>query len=372
MKSSPFGSFYTDIDAAVTPPDEKTQNAMFSNAKLRLLMTLVKLERLGMEDVAGAQWVVPSVLTSQDIKNTKSMLDQCIDKPIAEDRDPRELLRRKYGGDTRSNDPESTVDVNFGSDSEGEDDIPDGFLFPPNLRSKSSALDELKKKRKEKRNQDGEKEPLDDETLEARRQTRLENARARQAKIKSDLFIHASDEESDEEDDQEFFRLEEERRKAQAERVKKALLTGDLGDGLGKKKGGRKRKSDVAGAQNKRQRRRPQAETSGGSDDNEDSNDDILMTGVGDDSAATEKEDSPAEDPRPEPEEDDLNFFDDDLAFGRDSRKDASADSDDQDDAPISKTADADAGDAEDEDAQPTAPGRRRMRAGFVIESDSE
>lgn len=334
---------------------------MFSNAKLRLLMTLVKLERLGMEDVAGAQWVVPSVLSSQDLKNTKIIIDQSLDKPISNDNDPRELLRRKYGENARGGDTGSTGNVNFGSDSEGEDDVPDGFLFPPNLRTKSNALDELKQKRKKKRNQDVEKEPLDDETIEARRQTRLDNARARQAKIKSDLFIHASDEESG--DDEEFFRLEEERRKAQADRVKKALLTGDLGDGPGKKKGGRKRKSDVAGFQSKRQRR-PQAEANGGRDG--DNDDDILMTGAGD---ASEKE-SPAGDTRPAPIEDDLDF-DDDLAFGRDRRRES--DSVDQDEMLATKTADTNiVGDDEDEDAVSTAPGRRRMRAGFVIESDSE
>lgn len=325
-------------------------------------MTLVKLERLGMEDVAGAQWVVPSALSSQDLKNTKIIIDQSLDKPISNDNDPRELLRRKYGENARSGDPGSTGNVNFGSDSEGEDDVPGGFLFPPNLRNKSNALDELKNKRKKKRDQDGEKEPLDDETIEARRQARLENARARQAKIKSDLFIHASDEESG--DDEEFFRLEEERRKAQADRVKKALLTGDLGDGPGKKKGGRKRKNDVAGAHSKRQRR-PQAEANGGS--NEDNDDDILMTGVGD---ASERDDSPAEDTRFAPVEDDLDF-DDDLAFGRDRRRESG--SVDQDEMLATKTADTNiAGDDEDEDAVPPASGRRRMRAGFVIESDSE
>lgn len=325
-------------------------------------MTLIKFERLGMEDIAGAQWVVPSALSSQDLKNTKTIIDQSLGKPISDDNDPRELLRPKYGENARGKDTDSMGNVNFGSDSEGEDDVPDGFLFPPNLRNKSNALDELKQKRKKKRNQDSEKETLDDETLEARRRSRLDNARARQAKIKSDLFIHASDEDSG--DDDEFFRLEEERRKAQADRVKKALLTGNLGNGPGKTKGGRKRKSDVAGAQSKRQRR-PQAEANGGS--NEDNDDDILMTGVGD---ASERDDSPAEDTRFAPVEDDLDF-DDDLAFGRDRRRESG--SVDQDEMLATKTADTNiAGDDEDEDAVPPASGRRRMRAGFVIESDSE
>lgn len=343
---------------------------MFSNAKLRLLMTLVSFERLGMEDVPGASWVVPSALSSKDIKHIQTTIDQSLEKPIPKDQDPRELLRRK--GNSRGDDP--SVDVNFGSDSEGEDDLPDGYLFPSNPRSKSNALDELKKRRKKKQNQDDEKEPVDEATLKERRKTRLENARARHAKIKSELYIHASDEESNDEDDQEFFRLEEQRRKDQAERVKKALLTGDLSDKPGKKSGGRKRKSDGAGPQKKRQRRPPGA-TNGNSDD--DNDDDIFMLGVNTNSPASPKEATAgedtkaAEDVRPTPIDDNLDF-DDDLAFNRNRERSGSAN---DNDTSASKTADATAGngdEAEDEDAPLTAPGRRRMRAGFVVESDSE
>lgn len=342
---------------------------MFSNAKLRLLMTLVSFERLGMEDVPGASWVVPSALSSKDIEHTQTTIDQRLEKPIPEDQDPRELLRRK--DNSRGDGP--SVDVNFGSDSEGEDDLPDGYLFPPNPRSKSNALDELKKKRKKKQNQDDEKESVDEATFEERRKTRLENARAHHAKIKSELYIHASDEESNDEDDQQFFRLEEQRRKDQAERVKKALLTRDLSDKPGKKSGGRKRKSDGAEAQKKRQRR-PQSSNNDGSDD--DNDDDILMMGVNTGSPASPRETAVGEDNkvnedvRPTPIDDYLDF-DDDLAFNRNRERSGSAN---DNDASASKTAGAAAGDgdeAEDEDARP-APGRRRMRAGFVVESDSE
>lgn len=338
---------------------------MFSNAKLRLLMKVVGFDRLGLEDVPGAQWVVPAALSSKELRETVSAINKALLNPVSEgsDEDPRQLLRRRETGSARTSGVHGPLDVNFGSDSEGEDTVPDGPLFPPNPRSKSNALDELKKKRKKKRKDDTEKEPSDDETLEARRESRLSNALARQAKIRSDLFIHASDEESDEEADREFFRLEEERRLKQAANVKKAILTGSLEKASkGKKASVRKRKSDMGisstAAEPKRQRRRS---GSAGSDAASDADGDILMAELDAQSpgsqqistshGAQEEEDTPLTST-----EDDLNF-DDDLVFSRDRQSKAAAAENDID------------GDEED---TPVAPARRRMRGGFVIDSDSE
>ncbi|OJJ33160.1 hypothetical protein ASPWEDRAFT_115021 [Aspergillus wentii DTO 134E9] len=353
---------------AITPPDDSCKQAMFSNAKLRLLMTLIKLERLGMEDVPGASWIVPSALSSKDLHNMKLLIDQGLDKPVSEDpdQDPRQMLRRKNNGNAKGDKYGSTLDVTFGSDSEGEDDVPDGPLFPPNSRSKANALDELKKKRKKKRHEE-ESEPLDEETLEERRRSRLENALARQAKIKSDLYIHASDEESDAEADKEFFSLEEQTRKDQAERVKRALLTGvmeETGGKKGKKKSGRKRNSQGTEAQSKRQRRKQQ-----GVEVDED--DDIVMAGTDAQSQRLLPGDAGNdEDMLLTSEEDDLNF-DDDLAFSRDRERQLDIPSLDPKSDAHTASATADNGD-DDEDAPQAAPSRRRMRGGFVIESDSE
>lgn len=356
-----------NLTIAVKPRDEFCSNAMFSNAKLRLLLNELGLEKLGVEDVPGASWVVPAKMGSAELRESVSTLNKSILNPIPEGstEDPREQLRRKNTGTARDTLEQGTLDINFGDDSEGEDVVPDGILFPPNPRSKSNALDELKKKRKKSKKKDNsEKEPLDDEVLEARRDARLSNALARQAKIKSDLFIHASDEESDADGDAEFFRLEEERRKKQAENVKKALLTGRLEEAgsKGKKASARKRKSDTgksaATGEPKRQRR---ASESGGSDVGSD-DDDILMADLEAESsrsqevstgnATRDNEDTPltsAED------EDELGF-DDDLVFSRDRKSKA--------DAPETNA-------DEDEEDTPVVSSRR-MRGGFVIESDSE
>lgn len=270
------------------------------------------------------------------------------------------------------------ANVDFGSDSEGDDNVPDGPLFPPNPRSRANALEQLKKQRKKRRKQAGEEEEPDEEDLEARRRARLENALARQAKIKSDLYIHASDEETDEEADQEFFRLEEQRRKEQAERIRKALLHGfveEVSENSRKKSSGRKRQSDqytasTADSQSKRQRRLQQTEGLDG-------NDDLVVAGTEARSPDSLGQGSPSlkgandvEDTLVTSEENELDF-DDDLAFSRNRTRDKvlSAENDDSDtEPPAPDTIDEDG----EEAAAVAAPPRRRVRAGFVIESDSE
>lgn len=344
---------------------------MFLNAKLRLLMSLLKFERLGQENVEGISWVIPSELKSAELRDSKSVIDRALVVGNTNERDPSDLLRRKYGSGPRGNADQTTLDVNFGSDSEGEDVIPDGPLFPPNPRSKSKVLDELKKRRKRKNN--GEKEPIDDETLEERRQAQLENTRSRLAKIKSDLYVHASDEESDEEGDQEFFRLEEGRRREQSERIKKALLLGRTegdGDSTSKKKRG-KRSSASSGreAGGKRRRHGPQASP-------EVEDEEILMSATG--MLSRETSVTPSLDGVDginkgisKTPEDEL-YLDDNLAFSRDREIGAEPHFDKEDDRTSSPKENEAAAEEDEEDAPMAAPGRRRMRAGFVVDSDSE
>jgi replication fork protection complex subunit Tof1/Swi1 len=341
---------------------------MFSNARLRLLMKLVGFERLGVEDVVGAAWVIPASQTSNGLHESISEIQKALQIPFSGDGDddPRKHLTQKMPGGPRTT-VQGTLDVNFGSDSEGEDVVPDGILFPPNPRSKANALDQLKKKRK-KKSKDTEPTELDDETLQARRDARLSNALSRQAKIKSDLFIHASDEESDEEADKEFFRLEEERRKKHDAAVKHAIRTGatdtsSKGKGKGKKAAVRKR-SDTGGSTSTKSKRQRRDSGSAGSDadSDADADGDILMAELDAQSSHSQQDVSTSHGAGEDEEtpltsgEDDL-AFDDDLAFMRDR--------------PSKTQPPAPENDAEDEDA-PVAASRRRMRGGFVIESDSE
>ncbi|KAJ6104246.1 Timeless protein [Penicillium sp. IBT 18751x] len=316
---------------AVKPCDDSCKSAMFSNAKLRLLMGLVGFERVGMEDVPGATWFVPAPLSAKDLRETMSIVNRSLLNPMPEggEDDPRQLLQKREPGSGRQSLAQTTLD--------------------------------LKKKRKTKKKSkgDADTEPLDDETLEARREARLSNALARQAKIKSDLFIHASDEESDAEADAEFFRLEEERRQKQAENVKKALLTGTLENVQSKKKGKRKSGAGTSTAKSKRQRRGSGSGSGSGSasDAASDADGDTLMAELDAPTPGSLQEVSTsreAQEDTPITSAADEMDFDDDLVFSRDRQAKAAAEAD------------------ADEEDTPVAPSRRRMRGGFVIESDSE
>ncbi|GAD94912.1 mating-type switching protein swi1 [Paecilomyces variotii No. 5] len=356
--------------------DEACRTAMFSNAKLRLLMTLAGFERLGVEDVPGASWVVPSSSTAKTLRDTKDTIEKSRSNPMQEinGEDPRHQLRRKVHRGTRD-DSQGPMDVDFGADSEGEDILPDGPLFPPNLRTKSNALQELKQKRRKRHQSTEEHEPLDDETLEARRRTREANALARQAKIKSDLYIHASDEESDEDGGEEFFRLEEERRKAQAKRIRKALLTGiveDPAQSTKTKKGGKRMSTDGELEASNAGRKRARSSLFGGGSDDGESDDDILMT-VAEQSPSPPRAGSASneavDNETPLTSAEDEMDFDDDLAFSKERQSQVAAE-----DLSSAKEQDAtvNGDDDDDEDAPIIAPSRRQMRGGFVVDSDSE
>ncbi|KAL1999041.1 hypothetical protein VTN02DRAFT_5156 [Thermoascus thermophilus] len=358
----------------VKPKDEACQATMFNNATLRLLMVLVGFERLGVEDVPGASWIVPSALTSKKLRDTKNIIDINIESPITEVNgdDPRHQLRQKRTAETRGNSYISSSHVNFGSDSEGEENMPDGPIFPPNSRSRSNARDELKKKRRKRRQEDHDNKSLDDATLEARRLTREANALARQAKIKSDLYIHASDEETDEEADKEFFRLEEERRKAQAKRIRTALLTGVFEEATGEKSQIRNRRKRVGDDEGDPDRKKPRSSILRVNSD-DDGYESVPMADVEQSPASrgrhsvsrvAEDDDTP-----PSFSQDDLDF-DDDLAF----RKERAGKNRPSSGAAIVAQAASDnaAGSGDEEEDTPVIPSRRRMRGGFVVDSDSE
>lgn len=315
----------------------------------------------------GSSWVVPSSLDSETLFSIVSSIEKGLENPVTEidGLDPREQIRRVPTAEPKET-HQTTLDVDFGSESEGEDAIPDGPLFPPNIRSKSNALKELKEKRKKRsKRDDNDKEPLDDATLEERRRVREENARARQAKIKSDLFIHDSDDESDEEADKEFFEREEAVRKAQDQRVREAInkaLEEDASNKQSKKKKPTRRKrrsmeNDQSDKDTESEGQKKRRITVGGfemSDNDED--DDVLMTGTNGDlgsrgastSQGVEEDDSPSI--STEQEEWDL---DKELEQEKSAAVVVTHDDDSEEDGPV-------------------AGNRRRARAGFVIESDSE
>ena len=251
----------------VTPDTEFTRIGMFKDPKLRLLMALAGFERLGVEDEPNATWIIPSSLTSAELKHTQETIEQHRNQPVFEYEDhhmtAEELLRRKP--------TEKTKRAEYDDDSEGDGIVSDNnveeeFLFPPNHRlSHKSVLNELVKKRRKRHTVlSGDESELDEATREARRKARELADLEKRRKIKSHDFIHDSDEETDEERDREFFAREEARRKGQGQKVMEALRAGRITktvegemvrssgtDG----KGNRKRKSEGVG-ENKGKRRR--------------------------------------------------------------------------------------------------------------------
>lgn len=312
-------------------------------------MTLCGFERRGTEDVPGATWIIPASLTSSVLDVTReSIIKHQVDPPnIIDGHDPREQLRRKPTAESRDT-YQSALDVDFGSGSEGEDNV----LFPANIRSKSSALNELKQKRRKRRNADDEeKEGPDDETLEERRRARQANALARQQKIKSDLYVNASDEESNEEADVDFFAREEQRRKEQARRVHDALVTGVHPDEQIQRTKPKRKNEDTVGDYGSSGRKRQRNSVSLISQDTDD-DEDSPMIGLGSSPVANQ---TPPTSTNDDLEFDELDSIPKSMSVGGNvnSKDKTTGISEDEDDAPIK------------------APVQRR-RGGFVIDSDSE
>ncbi|EGD89436.1 hypothetical protein H112_03058 [Trichophyton rubrum D6] len=347
----------------VSAPDEKRKTALFRNGRLRLLFTLAGLELVG-EDVLGTHWSIPGSIPSTELEETRSSIQRHCDDPATEidGVDPHKLILRKRVAAKSTND-EATTQVNFGNDSEGEDLELDEILFPPNPRSKSKALKELKQKRRKKTDAD-EDNQLDEETLNARRLAREQNALERQRKIKSSLFVNASDDETDDEADQEFFAREAERRKRQAELVEEAMNIDGLGStvlGDSTKKARRKRKQTISSESDGEdvstgQRKRARSEDLGsGSEEDEElvapfrrkaqtpptSTEDDLILDMGEESSAPD-------------------FQWTSTAVDRPSKPtgtiEQNIDDDDEDDEPVTTTRSR----------------RPNVMAGFVVDSDSE
>jgi replication fork protection complex subunit Tof1/Swi1 len=334
---------------------------LFKNARLKLLMTLVGFERLGVEDALDTTWIVPSALTSSELGETLLVVEKFEQSPWASDdpnESPEDLLRRARH---TARDQEDDVQRDaFIDDSEGDDGLED-FMFPDNIRSKSlasRAIEELKEARRKRKNK-SEREPLDDEIAEARRKAKQAAALERRRKIKSELYIHDSDEDMNEEESKEFFAREEESRKRQTERVRRALAFG-IPDSGGKSK---KRKS-TGGSHAPEKRRReddsaddelPSDEDDGLTDSDSDSSSQRVDTSdemMEDTPLSSQSHDAVEE---TTPKEAVLKELQQPPAEAR----------------PASKV-NPESADEEDDEVRVASSRRARYRAGFIVDSDDE
>ena len=249
----------------ITPPNEEIRLAMFKSSHLRLLMTLCKFERLGIEDVPGATWVIPSSLASSELSTTHRTIDTYRDRPVfsyGEDTpiQAEDLLRRKPLEKTQRADYDDDSDGSLGIASDGEEE----FLFPAGgptntVDKKKDALEQLKKRRRQRHRNTADETTgaMTEEERESKRRAREGNDLEKRRKIKSTEFVHDSDEEGDEEDDREFFAREEAMRKGQKNKVIEALAAGRIEKTLG----GENVKPD---ANSRRKRKVPTEEKGGG------------------------------------------------------------------------------------------------------------
>ena len=375
----------------VSPDSDERKDALFKDKYLRLLLTTLGLHRLGTSDDTEASWIIPSELSRKQLQEAVQQIQQAeFDPPTFEEgQSAQDLIRNKIAG--RHGQTFSDTD------SSGGEDEP---MFPPNLREPRKEGEERPKKRKRltRRNQT----ELTDEQVQQRAEERKRRERERNSKIKSQLIVEESD---DEEGDAEFFRLEEERRKRMAGLIRSQLLK-EAGEGTKKAKRSKTKKkerevemSDYDEEVSMSKKRK----TSSGSDDedeDEDPNFDYdaailemdaainplfrLRYGSSDElssdsdapEAQTERdaemvnledEDTPSgsQTALQEDANDDINSMplgevDANATLGRLNRafklSNTMEDSDDDDDAPIVKP----------------AMQRRNVRAGFIIEDDSD
>ena len=214
----------------VTPDNDSFRTAIFKEARLRLLMSLSGMERLGIEDEPNATWIIPSSISSAELRHTHEIIERHRKNPVFDygDENPlaaEEMLRRKPAEkDRRAEYDDDSDEDGIVSDNDAEDE-----LFPfsgpvdrPNPHHR--ALDALKAKRRKRRH--FKPIELDDETLDARRNARAKADLEKARKVKSAEFIRDSDDESDEERDRAFFANEEMLRKGQGEKIREAFAAG--------------------------------------------------------------------------------------------------------------------------------------------------
>ncbi|KAI0194618.1 timeless protein [Astrocystis sublimbata] len=199
---------------SVRPDDDARRTAMFKNSHLRLLMRLVGFERLAptLDESPESSWIVPAPLTSEQLQDSLDLINKAeFDPPIFEDgKLAQDQLRRKTAPRKKAV---------FDDDDGGIDDDDDDILFPAggptNWKAADGHLDKPKKTRRRRRRSDAD--PPTDEQLEEKERARREKELAKAKRFKSELFVHASDDESDDDEGRwaEFYANEERIRQKQ-------------------------------------------------------------------------------------------------------------------------------------------------------------
>ncbi|EPE05046.1 topoisomerase 1-associated factor 1 [Ophiostoma piceae UAMH 11346] len=342
--------------------DDACKKAIFKNPHLRLLMKLVGFERLApsLDETPDSIWVVPSHITADELEESLEFISRAEFEPpsFENDQSAEDQLRRK---------PATRKKADFDDDNGGLDD--DEVLFPAGGPTARKVVEEPKRKtiRRRRRkalasdDEDGLEGPTEEELDEKARQRRekeLEKAR----RVKSDMYVHASDDETDDEKDREFFMREEATRKRIQDlaalvstqprpSVLASASAGSTKSKPTKSKPKAKRKSNVL------------------SDDSSDDDDESTLSSSSDEEEEMEKTSAPTGDA-------DSGAMDLDDALPSTSvlseiQLNGSSNTPNKIDA-ASKAAGNTVDDDDDDDDDLPVQKRPRAKAGFVIDSDDE
>ena len=246
----------------ISPDSEERKKDLFKDKHLRLLLTTLGVQRLGTAEDTEASWIVPPEVSAENLRALiKGVKDAEFDPPTFEEgKGPGDLVRNRSAGN-KAEKKRGAADFDDGDDEDGSGgDIDDALLFPPNLREHGGgdALRPAKRRRLTARNKGRE---LTEEEVAEREAAKARREREKSGKIKSALFVTASDDESDDERDAVFFRMEEERRVKTAGVIRREMLADRGGQGKGAK-----RKS-VVGKRKKRKARESEDESGGSAEE---------------------------------------------------------------------------------------------------------
>ena len=199
-----------------------------------MLLRVLNFERISADDDTDATWIIPS-----SSYPTSSRLEEALQHLTRHETTPIELPDGKSAEDflhvkrkaatsraRRAEFDDEDDDATSAINTENEDDEP---LFPaggPTARPSDPSDEDLNKQHRRRRRlaKSGEIDDADAEAARAQRAHARQRAEAsKRHKIKSDLFVHESDEEDDAERDDAFFALEESRRRGFGRQVDAVL-----------------------------------------------------------------------------------------------------------------------------------------------------
>jgi replication fork protection complex subunit Tof1/Swi1 len=307
--------------------------------------------------------VIPSTLTSTELQQAIDLIRKYEFEPPTYDdgKGPEDMLRSKAAtaASRRSARHVDWDDDEDGIDHESGEDRGEYALDEPSRRKADGSVKKVLKRRPRAHTpvelDDEEKQEMAD----ARRQKEIE----KQLKVKSTMFVHDSDEEDDPEADAAFFAREEALRAQTRANISKSLILGITEPAVSKK-----RKADGVTAKGSKRRKTPPKQRAGPFDSDESDGEEADDGSEGIPSSRAQSEERQVDLNDSENAATDTPLSSQLAGVAELSVKSAAATASTDGDTTM---ADAD-DDDEDEVITVRRPAARNMRAGFIIDSDSE